>query len=448
MRRLFSICNFSTPTISALCPTPPPSLLLTFSCVLSSLWLLLRKLTKLLTLQPQRPLRAFPAAQPQRDENQPMNAISNKPKNMDVQLAHPQNAIIGTIKGNAKRSAFGDLSNTTTTTGANANQRVPTNGLAKQAVIAAKPAVKMIPYNDNKENAVKDGVRKDAFLRPAQRPSNTQKASAAPASQPAVKLAGTRKATMVYSDQYQPRVPGLSRQYRSQPQLKSTEPPVLRRSHSKHILQNVRTNNADDDIDEASYEDAMEQQSCEEQTDVSAWMPAPGPMGPPVAAEMEPLQPAPALAPAPMHPLPSGPVDTQPEEYWEDDEAEEWYDDYGYSTAHSYKSHGDTTTGAITLNAPKKTARVQRELEHARCYVESTRSSEDTDEEEWDISMVAEYSEEIFEYMRELEVGDHHMSLHSPLLCSTDLGTRSGCCPIPTTWTRSSARSSGPCVPS
>ncbi len=101
------------------------------------------------------------------------------------------------------------------------------------------------------------------------------------------------------------------------------------------------------------------------------------------------------------------PVD-EPGEYWveeDDDEDEEYYDADGYTTARSFRSRGDNTTGAMTIvAAPRITARVQRELEAAKHYVESTRCLEDVEDEAWDTSMVAEYGDEIFDYMRVLEV--------------------------------------------
>ena len=92
------------------------------------------------------------------------------------------------------------------------------------------------------------------------------------------------------------------------------------------------------------------------------------------------------------------------EEYWDEDEEEEYYDADGYTTARSLRSRGDNTTGGVTLVlAPRVTAKVQRELEAARLYVEANRSAEDVEDEQWDTSMVAEYGEEIFEYMHALE---------------------------------------------
>lgn len=92
------------------------------------------------------------------------------------------------------------------------------------------------------------------------------------------------------------------------------------------------------------------------------------------------------------------------EEYWDEDEDEEYYDADGYTTARSLRSRGDNTTGGVTLVlAPRITAKTQRELEAARQFVELHRSPEDVEDEQWDTSMVAEYGDEIFEYMHALE---------------------------------------------
>lgn len=94
-----------------------------------------------------------------------------------------------------------------------------------------------------------------------------------------------------------------------------------------------------------------------------------------------------------------------PEEYFGDVEEEELYEDQGYTTAHSYGSRGDLTTGGVTtLVGPRVTDNVERELHVARKHVESTRSAEEVDDDAWDVCMVAEYGEEIFQYLRELEV--------------------------------------------
>ncbi|KAL1969709.1 hypothetical protein VTN77DRAFT_8262 [Rasamsonia byssochlamydoides] len=95
---------------------------------------------------------------------------------------------------------------------------------------------------------------------------------------------------------------------------------------------------------------------------------------------------------------------SEPEEYW-DDEDEDNDEDDGYTTARSYRSRGDNTTGgATTVLFPKYNQKVKRELALAKQIVEATRTKEDIEDEYWDTSMVAEYGDEIFEYMRELEL--------------------------------------------
>lgn len=96
---------------------------------------------------------------------------------------------------------------------------------------------------------------------------------------------------------------------------------------------------------------------------------------------------------------------SEPEEYWEDED-EDNYDEDGYVTARSYRSRSDnnTTSGATMVLFPKVTQQVRRELALARQIVEATTTVEELEDEYWDTSMVAEYGEEIFQYMRELEV--------------------------------------------
>ena len=94
----------------------------------------------------------------------------------------------------------------------------------------------------------------------------------------------------------------------------------------------------------------------------------------------------------------------EPEEYW-DEEDDENYDEEGYVTARSFKSRGDNTTGgATTILFPKMNQKIRRELAAAKTLVENSRTVEEIEDESWDTSMVAEYGDEIFQYMRELEV--------------------------------------------
>jgi hypothetical protein len=77
----------------------------------------------------------------------------------------------------------------------------------------------------------------------------------------------------------------------------------------------------------------------------------------------------------------------------------------GYVTARSFRSKSENTTGGVTtVLFPQFTARIRRELKQASDYVEATRSPEEAEDEQYDTSMVAEYGEEIFEYMREKEI--------------------------------------------
>ncbi|KAL6910966.1 cyclin-like protein [Trichoderma evansii] len=113
---------------------------------------------------------------------------------------------------------------------------------------------------------------------------------------------------------------------------------------------------------------------------------------------------------------------SEADEYWDEDEDEDdEYDDHdqGYTTAHSTRSRDMTLANATTMLAPRVSSRVQRELEEARIEVEQTITPEEVDEELWDVSMVAEYGEEIFEYLRELEIkmlpNPHYMEMQTEI---------------------------------
>lgn len=103
---------------------------------------------------------------------------------------------------------------------------------------------------------------------------------------------------------------------------------------------------------------------------------------------------------AAQHKLP--PV-SEPEEYWDEEDGN--YEEEGYVTARSFKSRGENTTnGVTTVVFPKVNQKIKKELAMAKDFIESTRTVEEIDDETWDTSMVAEYGEEIFGYMRDLEV--------------------------------------------
>jgi hypothetical protein len=97
------------------------------------------------------------------------------------------------------------------------------------------------------------------------------------------------------------------------------------------------------------------------------------------------------------------PTPSEPEEYW--DEEEDNYDEEGYVTARSYRSRGESTTGgATTVLFPHANQKVKKELAAAKEIVEATRTAEEIEDECYDTSMVAEYGDEIFDYMKQLEV--------------------------------------------
>lgn len=355
-------------------------------------------------LQPQRPLRPF-ASQVHHNENFPLNTTSHASKNGQTHQGNSNGVVnAGVFKGPVKRAAFGDLSNTS----------APTVSQAAKGLLVKHTAntSKMVPYkDDNKENAIKAGKSKEAFLRPAQRPSNGLKPSSTTAAfsqtesrgHAVMKHAATKKANFVYADEPQQKQQTLSRQYRSQPYLRAADAPVLRRTQSKHTIQEERPHDAEDDIDGTPYEDAVEELPRRDAY-FPAEVPASEHVQPHMAADTKSSQHPPP--PGPTHSLQTVPSVPEAEEYWDEEDDEDLYDEQGYTTAHSFRSHGDnTTTGATTLLVPKVTSRIQEELEEARFYVEDNRLQDDIDEEEWDVSMVAEYGEEIFEYMRELEVG-------------------------------------------
>ena len=96
---------------------------------------------------------------------------------------------------------------------------------------------------------------------------------------------------------------------------------------------------------------------------------------------------------------------SEPEEYSDEEEDENEEDD-GYTTARSGRSRGgdNTTGGATTVLFPQYSQQVRRELALAKHIVESTRSAEEIEDEYLDTSMVAEYNDDIFTYMKEQEV--------------------------------------------
>lgn len=72
-----------------------------------------------------------------------------------------------------------------------------------------------------------------------------------------------------------------------------------------------------------------------------------------------------------------------------------------------YYSVSNTISGGIGITGnvfPFFTDEIREEIEEAREVVEASKTKEDIEEEFWDTSMVAEYGNEIFEYMRDLDL--------------------------------------------
>lgn len=324
-------------------------------------------------------------------------------------------ATVGGNKAETKRKAFGDVSNTVRTLVAHDDSVVQ----GKQNFEMVKPTtVPAIPYDT-----------KTTLLRPAQRPLNpaaskaplnntstadtisnlTSKIPLADAKQlpAAPKRTLSKKSTTIYKDEdaeniapqlnvnqaVRQELPAVAPVHqsletrKSYAQLQHAPPAAPRRDEPSFP---VVSDNAD--TSDPIYQDATEIQVggadvqyagyAEDQTSRAIVEQYPGSY-----RDQRKLPPLP-----------------EPEEYWEDDE-EEVYDEQGYTTAHSYRSRGDTTGGVTTVLAPKVTLNVRRELAAAKHVVESSRTMEEIEDEAWDTSMVAEYGDEIFAYMRELEVG-------------------------------------------
>jgi len=335
----------------------------------------------------------------------------------------------GGLKVAAKRTAFGDVSNTAKNISA-AHDDLETVGKNNGYDVLEKPSVPQ-------ENA--------AFLRPAQRPlaglkgflgnnsivnttaapSLAAKASLVEAQQPLVKTRTlSKRTTTIYKDSavldsnQSSQLTALSasninapvapvhqslgpRQHKSQPQLKADQAP-LRRTQSRVIETSVEVSQEEPVPIESNHQDGPEKLSNE--TGEHKQKTAEDIHRENQQAEELAIQLRKELDRQDRQ-LPPPPLVSEPEEYWEEEEEEELYDEQGYTTAHSYRSRGDNTTGgATTVLFPKVTNKVKKELAMAKDIVENSRTAEEIEDEAWDTSMVAEYGDEIFQYMRELEV--------------------------------------------
>lgn len=323
---------------------------------------------------------------------------------------------VGGLKAAAKRTAFGDVSNTR-----------PISTAYDDSAVVGKP------LNVDIVKPVVLQEKSAAFLRPAQRPLNIAAARGAlnnslistasesilqppraiqeSRPQPATKRTLSKRGTTIYKDaaDSEPSIPSKQesvqiapvhqtlepRHTKSQPQLKN-DPPLLQEAQKKYVAVDL----PEDTIpDEAAYHVA-EAHILDSSTEAyESYINLE-----PKRLAQEGVKLANDAVERHHRQLPAPPLVSEPEEYWEEEE-EEIYDDQGYTTAHSYRSRGDNTTGgATTVLFPKITNKVKRELEAAKEVVEKARTPEEIEDELWDTSMVAEYGDEIFAYMRELEV--------------------------------------------
>ncbi|CZR65112.1 related to G2/mitotic-specific cyclin 3 [Phialocephala subalpina] len=362
--------------------------------------------------RPQRPLRATRA---HNDENSApeSNQVTHT---RNKSLGGLANMIPNALKAPAKRTAFGDVSNTARVL--NTTSHDDSANAGKKTIDIVKPVLQTKP---------------SGLLRPAQRPATATSAQAPallashynPSSDPISasiaakveskplapppKRALSKRATSIYKDTdvenaYRQDAAPIApvhqnlgpRQHRSQPQLKQ-EQPVIRRTQSKVINTNHSNSLEAPAQSDPIYEDAKEQQLAEFDEGIPASIKEDQQHGPrEIVVETGLDLQRRALPPTPRLP--------EPEEYWEEEE-EEVYDEQGYTTAHSYRSRGDNTTGgATTVLFPKVTRKAERELAAAKELVEGARTMEEIEDEAWDTSMVAEYGDEIFAYMRELEI--------------------------------------------
>ncbi len=365
-------------------------------------------------------------------------------------------AATGALNAPPKRTAFGDVSNLARPRAGDLIGKPVVKPVAKEAVKnRANSVTAAVNTRDSgaeqKENrrgkaGVKNGAVTKDIGHGAKYHSNAQidtrgtigqKSGGASLAQPPLRNGASKKLPAVYQDRQEPQVsvrPGTQspvddlavlagkpvknpRHYKSQPVLRAGQQD-FRHAHAKpaivqpgHLLEAEDEDNIDDNATEAAYEDAVEQLTDETESTEEFGRRLMANMEEPtnideeyVAREVKrALEQLEQYSPPPP-PSPS----EEPEEYWDEEEEpeqEELYDEQGYTTAHSYRSHGDnTTSGPTTLLAPNVTADVRAELEMAKDCVLQNQTEEEVEEEAWDVSMVAEYGDEIFGYMRELEV--------------------------------------------
>ncbi|KAG5979961.1 hypothetical protein E4U55_004542 [Claviceps digitariae] len=374
------------------------------------------------------------------------------------------------FRGPARRAAFGDVTNMPKSTVGGLHH----GKLSKVQAVSGLASTALI----NKENAPYNRGGKDSLARPAQRPStassnnnnkpnvtvfsDAEKKSAAVgalqdtravpsaagmvrSTYPSAAAPAAAKPRTVYTSSDKEAVlpsstatidapPMQPRHHKSQPHLKQSQQPMLRRTQSKqfesleHSVDKPARESASASsdlitipasiVEEEKYADLS---YCADQDDLLRQVNHVDTY-PDLSSKLD------LISEEAHHPILNPAKDShtqalsEPEEYWdEDDDEEEDYDDQdqAYTTAHSFRSQNMTTGGVTTILAPVITSKIQRELDEAKLEVQHSRSTDDIEEEMWDVSMVAEYGEEIFEYMRELEIkmqpNPHYMEMQTEI---------------------------------
>ncbi|KAM7199217.1 Cyclin-like protein [Naviculisporaceae sp. PSN 640] len=389
--------------------------------------------------KPQRLARAVPSAF-HGAENGPSQKLGAHQRGKSAGNLKAMAGQTSTLNAPPKRSAFGDLSNTARPLAGEVGAKEIPKSRVKSVVAAVNARDTRV--TEEKENPHRLVPNANKYLTAAPISNGTSNQASKPAPRgpglAAVKQGIVKKTTAIYSDnklqstnaRSQPAAAADAhvsvdkefknpRHYKSQPQLKSTQP-VLRRTQSRYLNKSEKLNEIDDtDVDdyatEGPYEDAVEQLSNDYDATADHHIVVKNEEFQNTGLDRE------ARYVDPTHAKSHNGAISEPEEYWdEEDDEQDLYDDQGYTTAHSYRSHGDNTTGGVTvLLAPKVTSSVLQELEAARQYVLDHVTEEEEQEELWDTSLVAEYGEEIFQYMRQLEntylPNPHYMDIQTEI---------------------------------
>ncbi|CAO2651999.1 Nn.00g002820.m01.CDS01 [Neocucurbitaria sp. VM-36] len=351
--------------------------------------------------KPQRPMRALRI----RDENAPPQLPTGKilhQRNKSTPVLSTLMQVGGIKAAASKRTVFADVSNTTRQAVAKDDMQVPSK--KKNIDILKEPAIV----------SVKELAKPNALLRPAQRPltnitsqANASNGTDSVASsipkhvtldidQPAANIRKIlSKKSTVFKEPHVESIPEATTAPAPSRQPVSSQPPSFPNEdrasapaqEPSPVSNEVAPEPREDKVDAKYIENSVEPEEKYEYLDALEEQ----------ARVLEQVRNEELAKTNGLHNL-------DQEEYWDEDEEEEYYDADGYTTARSLRSRGDNTTGGVTLVlAPRVTAKTQRELEAARLYVEANRSAEDVEDEQWDTSMVAEYGDEIFEYMHSLE---------------------------------------------